>query len=157
MSQDLKQLLKDNIQRELTNTEIELEEMIVTTKHAIDLHRIGFNESCYTYFGEVNGGELWPFQRNFSEKEFKLGFLAPAYSQAFEFISRVYAIRGYTAHADSNGTWNFKIHKWNFNNNVGQWEFISNISSYKTKRLAEIACMAKLVELVDERIKEVAL
>lgn len=157
MSQDPKQLLKENIQKELSNSEIELEDIIVTTQDAIDLQRIGFNEPCGTYFGEVNGGELWPFQRNINESEFSHGFLAPSYQQAFGFISRVYAIRGYTVHADSNGTWNFKIHKWNFDNNVGKWEFISNISSYETQRMSEKACMKKLLELVDERIKEMSL
>lgn len=146
-------LLKERIDKELHNSFKTLEETIVTYKDALDLNRIGFNESCSTYFGEVNEGEFWAFQRDAHEKEFMTGVLAPTYQQAFSFIERVYAVKGYTIHTNSNGTWNFAIHQWNFDNNIGQWEYINNISSQETQRLSEMACFKKLIELVDIRIE----
>jgi len=154
---DPKKLLCKRISEELQKKEVKLEDTIVERSDAIKLHQLGFNESCCTYYGEVNGGELWAFQRNFNEKEFNLGILAPSYDQALSFLKRVYGIKGCVTHAESNGTWTFKTHKWNCDNNVGKWEYITNVSSYESKRLAEIACFKKVFELVQERLIQLGL
>lgn len=147
-------MLKERISIELAKKSVELEDVVVNYVEANQLNTIGFNEPTFAFFSEVNEEEIKLFQKNWYEVTFDIGLSAPTYQQAFSFINRVYGIKGYTTHAKSNGKYNFTIYKWNFDNNVGNWEYINNISSSDTIKLAESACLKKLLELTLERISE---
>lgn len=149
-----RELMREHISNALIKKDEGIENSIVEPGDAIKLNQVGFNENCTAYYGEVNGGELIAFQKNYYDSLMVMGFLAPSYEQALSFINRVYAIKGCVVHANSNGTWKFEVNKWNFDNPVGQWERVFIVNSYNQKRDAEIACFKRVFELVEERISE---
>lgn len=52
---------------------------------ALELKQLGFDEPCFAYFGEINGGEIELFfKRNFDTEARYV--LAPLYQQAFRWF-----------------------------------------------------------------------
>lgn len=78
--------------------------------------------------------------------------IALTFSQAFKFFRDRFKLKGDVTHAISNGKFTYTIWKWNFDNNIGEWERIGIINSWFTYEEAEIACLNKLIEICKKQL-----
>lgn len=57
----------------------------------------------------------------------------PLITQVIEWLDDAHKIRVDLTHANSNGAYKYTIWRWNFDNNVGNWEKIDYINSFTDK------------------------
>ena len=141
------------------NNNIELQ--TVNYEIANTLQDIGFNIPCYWIydrkldaFGVKRNIHQIKSMYNYGLEDIAkdLNFIyAPEQALACRWFDKVHKIRIDVIHADSNGSYNFEIHKWNFDNCVGKWERIGNICSYDSYELAEEHGILKAIELINEK------
>jgi hypothetical protein len=121
-----------------------MEKEFIPYEQALALKELGFDEHCFAYYGEINGGEIMLFlKKNFDNQA--LYFLAPLYQQAFRWfrekynyshsISKTYGGE-YIPYA--NGS------ELNLDDERFQW-------IYKTYEEAELECLKKLIEITKNK------
>ena len=62
-----------------------LKSLFIPYEDCKTLRKMGFNEPCYGYFAEINGGEIEFFQQETSQND-NLHLLRPTYEQAYKFL-----------------------------------------------------------------------
>jgi hypothetical protein len=123
-----------------SNLEV-MEKEFIPYAEALALKELGFDEPCFAYYGEINGGEIMLFlKKNFDNQA--LYFLAPLYQQAFRWFREKYKLDSSIALvADGYG---FYIHKNRSYTNRGDSYGVSG----NTYEEAELECLKKLIEIV---------
>jgi hypothetical protein len=133
---------------------------------ALELKQLGFDEVCIYHYKKNNEGEhsshptfemLTPFGKNHNILESRVS--APSYSQAFRFFREKYDLdysllpESSSGHRLSTRTFNIVIYKYYMNMNV-QSEIVridGKIVRYNKREEAELACLKKLIEIVNEQ------
>jgi hypothetical protein len=123
-----------------------MEKEFVPYELALKMKQLGFDEPCisyYTVYGKFSNDYSAPRKYN---SEFELGsyISAPTYSQAF----RWFESKGYRNYVASN----------QFGGKVNYWFAItppeelaySDVEGRSTKEEAELACLKKLIEIVEQ-------
>jgi hypothetical protein len=111
-------------------------------EQALALKELGFDEPCFAYYGEINGGEIMLFlKKNFDNQA--LYILAPLYQQAFRWFREKHNIDSYHIEPTNNMFSNFYgvlgLRTATFN------------GGFKTYEEAELACLKKLIEIVKRK------
>ena len=121
-----------------------MEKEFIPYEQALALKELGFDEPCFAYYGEINGGEIMLFlKKNFDNQA--LHFLAPLYQQAFRwFREKRYRFNIVNDSTDINGNYYYDVF---FN---GKFLFETDYI-YKTYEEAELACLKKLIEIVKNK------
>ena len=116
-------------------------------QQALALKELGFDEPCFGSFDEK--GKLWHYVSNTGQDTIRLGnIIAPVYQQAFRWFREkynfCYFIRGN----------NFDGYSYNIDNlGVLQYKFeIEYRFSFKTYEEAELACLIKLIEILNQKL-----
>jgi len=120
-------------------------EEFVPYELAVKLKELGFDEPCFGYYDE--GGNLYTEMQEY--------LLAPLYQQAFRWFREKYKLNGRLNHYPNTKLWDFSIHNLLWNGK----EFVENVRKedrslrYSTYEEAETACLAKLIEIVEQKEK----
>lgn len=97
----------------------------------------GFNEICkavYDSNGKLTEGisDFWNCKRLYPNHEW---YAAPEHHVLQQWLMDNHKIRVFPKQGAS-GNFNFEIYKWNYDNNLGIWERIGNVSSYESYSVA---------------------
>ena len=135
---------------------------------ALRLKQLEFDESCICYY---DGNNLFIVDRNFkieyknsiySSNELFNGVIsAPTFSQAFRWFREKYNIFPeiltdcttepkfcYTYTRFFGNQNDLSSEEWGWENNIGQYSLL-----YRTYEEAELACLEKLIEIVEQKLK----
>jgi hypothetical protein len=142
-----------------------MEEEFVPYELALRMKTLGFNENCYRV-GNPNGAISWRFMDvagmegvgidNLLEVEFDDRWVEiPTYSQTFRWFREKYSIHceitQTTDWEEDNESWNFVIYKYKLGNNDGMKDSDVDFNTYEE---AELECLKKLIEIVEQKIKD---
>ena len=120
-----------------------MEKEFVPYNIALILKDLGFNEIC---FGEYSLTGLFEIKPNTSH--WCAVCNAPLYQQVFNWLDTKHKIRIDLCHADSNGTYTFKIWTFHEPNNVGKWKRYSFIVSYDNYIDRNNAAILEAIKLI---------
>lgn len=134
-----------------------MKDLFVDFEESLKLKELGFDDECIaTYWADklyvhgiqsletVKGSGL--HNRNLPDRV----ITAPLYCQAFEWFRNTKMLKGYPTHAESNGTYKYVIWKWNHDNLLGKWEYITHVGTYNTYEEAQLKCLQELIKIVSE-------
>jgi hypothetical protein len=113
-----------------------MEKEFVTYELALRMKALGFDEPCFGYF--TSPKELIIQQPK--DKNGVYVYFAPTYSQAFRWFREKYDLPSWTY--ESEGKWFWKIVKGDF------WEQDQKPYTFEE---AELACLTKLIEIVESK------
>ena len=68
-----------------------MEDLFVGWTLSAELMKLGFNEPCFAYYGEINGGEIELFHKKRFDSE-HVGVLAPTIQQVEKWLLEVHEI-----------------------------------------------------------------
>jgi hypothetical protein len=130
-----------------------MEKEFVPYEQALALKELGFNEPCFGYFKDGEFRIPNPHEP-FKNSELKSWFVtAPLFSQAFRFFREKQEIEGFV-HKSIEGNYYFVI-KRTGNNENNVYEFTKTAPKiFDTYEDAEVACLEKLIEIVELKQKE---
>ena len=125
---------------------------------ALKLKELGFDEPCFCYYYTLNGKD-WKFADNHKYHEIddqlvigaNFTLLAPLFQQAFRWFREKYGIMhrltsyafGYQIHLDNTADFDFEFVDRRYDSGI----------DYKTYEEAELACLDKLIEIVESKNK----
>ena len=125
---------------------------------ALKLKQLGFDEPCFGYYYTLNGKD-WKFADNHEYYEIddqlvigaNFTLLAPLFQQAFRWFREKYGIMhrltsyafGYQIHLDNTADFDFEFVDRRYDSGI----------DYKTYEEAELACLDKLIEIVESKNK----
>jgi len=125
---------------------------------ALKLKQLGFDEPCFGYYYTLNGKD-WKFADNHEYYEIddqlvigaNFTLLAPLFQQAFRWFREKYGIMhrltsyafGYQIHLDNTADFDFEFVDRRYDSGI----------DYKTYEDAELACLDKLIEIVESKNK----
>jgi hypothetical protein len=126
-----------------------MEKEFVPYELAVKLKALGFDEPCLAYF---DAEKVFKFpgttmcNRNFLDL---LTVTAPLYQQAFRWFREKYNLHSFIDCKWKNLGWEFQLV------DLSKMETISSIDryNYKTYEEAELACLTKLIEIVEQKEK----
>lgn len=136
-----------------------MENEFIPYDEALALKELGFDTICFAYYdkhqkffpmGTVCGPDsirFGAFVPSIQKGASDTLVAAPLYQQVFRFFREKYFLKGDVTHASSNGSFNYTVWKWNFDNQVGRWQRISVICTYNTYDEAQLTCLRKLIEI----------
>ena len=140
-----------------------MEKEFVPYDLAVKLKEAGFDEPCMgVYYGDVEDIQFTLNVREtqyYAQKGYKDGVLAPTFSQAFRWFREKYQIFPevltdcttepkfvYTYNTFYGNPKDLTEQEWGWENNIGQYSDI-----YRTYEGAELACLEKLIEIVETK------
>jgi hypothetical protein len=105
-------------------------------EQALALKELGFDEPCFAYYGEINGGEIMLFlKKNFDNQA--LYFLAPLKQQVFRWFREKQNIDNCISYSRiEDNSWYYQYYKSGL------------VGGFKTYEEAELACLKELIEIV---------
>jgi hypothetical protein len=125
---------------------------------ALKLKQLGFDEPCFGYHYTLNGKD-WKFADNHEYFEIddqliigaNFTLLAPLFQQAFRWFREKHGIMhrltsyafGYQIHLDNTADFDFEFVDRRYDSGI----------DYKTYEEAELACLDKLIEIVESKNK----
>jgi hypothetical protein len=125
---------------------------------ALKLKELGFDEPCFGYHYTLNGKD-WKFADNHKYHEIddqlvigaNFTLLAPLFQQAFRWFREKHGIMhrltsyafGYQIHLDNTADFDFEFVDRRYDSGI----------DYKTYEEAELACLDKLIEIVESKNK----
>jgi hypothetical protein len=116
-----------------------MEKEFIPYEQALSLKELGFDEPCFGYYGEINGGEIMLFlKKNFDNQA--LYFLAPLYQQAFRWFREKHGLIGWI---EGKQMYGYRIESTISTN--GQL----NKYPFRKYEEAELECIKKLIEIVN--------
>ena len=122
-----------------------IEKEFIPYEQALALKELGFDEPCFAYYGEINGGEIELFLKKEFNSETPF-VLAPTFSQAFRFFREKYNI--YASYGITN---DYKEEENGFcisNFIDGKMNYLYTNWEVGTYEEAELECLKKLIEIV---------
>jgi len=131
-----------------------MKEEFVPYELAVKLKQLGFDEPCWGYY-DVNEGYSIGYAFCYSDKESQpeIGCSAPTLSQAFRWFRENHGVMhritsyafGYEMHIDNTPSINIKYVDRRYDTGI----------DYKTYEEAELACLEKLIEIVETEQQEI--
>lgn len=135
-----------------------MEKEFVPYELAVKLKELGFNEPCFGRYDGIgdNKGKIWYEIPNSGQDSIPVrDVLAPLFQQAFRWFRKKYNIQGYiyssTVRGNSEKTKQFTGYIWNINGI--DMSFLSTDAKdelHDTYEEAELACLTKLIEIVEQ-------
>jgi hypothetical protein len=129
-----------------------MEKEFIPMDLALRLKALGFDEPCFGFYSTIY--DLIIGRTNGKKSLFDSECLAPTFSQAFRFFREKYntcvEIHETTDWEEDNESWSFVIFKYKLGDNDGM---ISSTIDYDTYEEAELACLTKLIEIVESKTK----
>ena len=134
-----------------------MEKEFVPYDRALKLKALGFDEPCFAAYSEDEAvSNLFSYWNNLADmselfisqdncEKFNYECLAPTFSQAFRWFRAKYNLY-YTI--DKQGYWFFEIKK---DEGFGDLDVILTSYDYETYEEAELACIDKLIEIVENK------
>ena len=135
-----------------------MEKEFVPYDRALKLKELGFDEPCFGYYYTLNGKD-WKFADNHKYHEIddqlvigaNFTLLAPLFQQAFRWFREKHGIMhrltsyafGYQIHLDNTADFDFEFVDRRYDSGI----------DYKTYEEAELACLDKLIEIVESKNK----
>lgn len=110
-----------------------MENLFVSYEIAKSLKEKGFNEPCFGYFDPLYKNLVIYNSGNNNLNSEMTWVSAPKYEQVTNWFDDNHKIRIDFTHQTSNGAYKYTIWKWNFDNNVGQWEKVLYLNSFTDK------------------------
>lgn len=125
-----------------------MEKEFIKYEQAISLKELGFDEQCLAWYnyGELNIFHLDHLLDGYAN-EIKERPLAPLYQQAFRFFREKYDLFGSIQYLDDVAGYGYIITSVSINTEIAEKYFFPS----KTYEEAELACLQKLIEIVNER------
>ena len=132
-----------------------MEKEFVPYELAVKLKALGFGEPCFGYYYTLNDKD-WKFAERADyfrlDDEISIGgkfsLLAPTFSQAFRwFRENKLADGSVCRHGKADGSYSYR---WDIVYEYGVYEERHFKQDYKTYEEAELACLEKLIEIVDK-------
>ena len=126
-----------------------MEKEFVTYELALKMKELGYNEPCFGFHSKIHG--LMMVKTSGSSSLYKDAgeCLAPTYSQAFRWFREMYGLDSFCRQTNLDGRSYFKISR------IETDEIIRGYSNFtSTYEEAEIACLTKIIEIEEERIKK---
>jgi hypothetical protein len=128
-----------------------MEKEFIPYEQALALKELGFDERCFAYYGEINGGEIMLFlKKNFDNQA--LYILAPLYQQAFRWFREKYNLRGFIGFRPNVKQFDCHIYDMSLSGKeyVKQrtMEEFNKDPKIGTYEEAELECLKKLIEIV---------
>ena len=130
-----------------------MEKEFISYELALRMKQLGFNESCFAFY---NGKHLdlgiWDWEYPAGQKRRDIGECpqAPLLQQAFRWFREKQEIEGFV-HKSIEGNYYFVIKKTG-NNESNMYEFTKTTpKTFDTYEEAELACLEKLIEIVEGR------
>lgn len=137
-----------------------MESLFCPYEPALRLKALGFNEPCFGYYNKcvlsieiIKSGKIFTNEDSiYFDKDSSC--LASTFSQAFRWFRAKYSIcveiHETTDWEEDNESWSFVIFKYRLGDNDGM---ISSTVDYDTYEEAELACLEKLIEIVESKQK----
>ena len=128
-----------------------MEKEFVPYELAVKLKELGFDEPCFGWYSNREGNVL---RQVYCETYLGIENCAkaPLYQQAFRWFRNNYStyveIHETTDWEEDNESWSFVIFKYRLGDNDGM---ISSTIDYKTYEEAELDCLSKLIEIVEQK------
>ena len=120
---------------------------------ALALKELGFDEPCLDYFANSNPQNSWTISYNSDDLHKPFESVArPTYSQAFRFFREKYNIEVAVACFYSNRL-DIPYEERQYHCHVIRDGVTSKGPKYKTYEEAELACLSKLIEIVEQKEK----
>jgi hypothetical protein len=122
-----------------------MEKEFVPYKLALRMKQLGFNEPCLAFYGDENDFSMDSSRKNNPFR--KTECVAPLYQQAFRWFREKYELHSFIDCKWKNLGWEFELV------DLSKMETISSIDryNYKTFEEAELACIEKLIEIVEQK------
>jgi hypothetical protein len=120
---------------------------------AIRMKQLGFNEPCFGCYSEkcIFGLTVMSVKKfHTNSKEDTWNWSAPTWHQAFNWFREKHGLWFRPDYYDGSGFYKFQgsIHV------LGKYSAISDIGDHGTYEEAELACLEKLLDIVEAKIKE---
>ena len=118
-----------------------MEKEFVPYELALKMKQLGFDEPCFRYYN-YNGTHFFDYKPKTDDKNLTK---APLYQQAFRWFREKYELHSFIDCKWKNLGWEFELV------DLSKMETISSIDryNYKTPEEAELACLQKLIEIVE--------
>jgi hypothetical protein len=118
-----------------------MEKEFVTYELALRMKQLGFNEPCLAFYGDENDFSMDSSRKNNPFR--KTECVAPTYSQAFRWFREKYGLFTQPNRTvDKEGAWYY------FSIETKRTDVCEGSFSYEE---AELACMEKLIEIVENK------
>jgi hypothetical protein len=121
-----------------------MEKEFVTYELALRMKQLGFDESCFAFYGDENDFSMDSSRKNNPFR--KTECVAPLFSQAFRWFREKFGLNHEISYAGREGEYNAFVNDYVYGNN-------SNSPSVFTYEEAELACLDKLIEIVESKSK----
>ena len=124
-----------------------MEKEFVTYELALRMKELGFDEPCFAFYSKIYG--LMTTSPTNKVNEFAGEVILPLYQQAFRWFREKQEIEGFV-HKSLEGNYYFVI-KRTGNNESNMYEFTKTApKTFDTYEEAELACLEKLIEIVEK-------
>jgi len=124
---------------------------------AVKLKQLGFDEPCFAIWKNdklISVGGHWGMNITHSMFGFEDDMFAldecraPLFQQAFRWFREKYGLEGVTQQAEDYIWYKWKISQYNENGK----KYVYDWYEYKTYEEAELACLEKLIEIVEQKL-----
>ena len=134
----------------------ELEQEFVTHEQSVAIKELGFNEPCFSAWWKRTEKHKEELEYNYQSKYRTSGaakdidrkILRPHYQQAFRWFRKNYGLWNQIT-KDGTASYNIVYSIWDYNG-LKSFKFESKEQSYEE---AELACLDKMIEIVQEKNK----
>lgn len=119
-----------------------MEDLFVPFEIALEMKLLKFNDPCFGYYGEINGGEI----ELFLKKEFNSEtphILAPTFAQCFKFFREKYGIKTYV--------YEVLEERFVFVTYTNPLDYKMSSTYHTTYEEAELACVTELINIVKNK------
>ena len=123
-----------------------MNEEFVTYELAVKLKALGFDKPCFTYYKDMKGEKVLLYD----SMDFDGECNAPLFQQAFRWFREKYWLFHSTNYQDDNsgpGCFDYEIL-----NKRGKTKVEDDGPEFKTYEEAELACLTKLIEIVENNL-----
>jgi hypothetical protein len=114
------------------------------------MKQLGFDEPCMYYVDEQNNSFIYNFQTHPDEFIEWCGVTVistPLFQQCFRWFREKYDLEGVIQQAED-----FKWYKWKISQyNEDGKKYVADWYEYKTYKEAELACLVKLIDIVENK------
>ncbi len=121
-----------------------MEKEFVPYELALRMKQLGFDEPCFAFYGDENDISMDSSRKNNPFR--KTECVAPLFQQAFRWFREIKGIEYQITYSGAKSRYNAFVEDYFYNNNGDLKEF--------TYEEAEIACLEKLIEIVEQNNKE---
>jgi hypothetical protein len=124
-----------------------MEKEFVTYELAIKLKELGFDEPCFGFYDDISKDFYQIHSHASSNNDVKNITKAPTWQSAFRWFREKYVLHSFIDCKWKNIGWEYELV------DLNKMETISTIGKYgyNTPEEAELACLEKLIEIVEQK------